>query len=351
MATKYQIFVSSTFEDLREERDRVIQGILEMGHIPVGMEMFSAGDDEQWQIIARHIEESDYYVIMVAHRYGSMIGDLSYTRKEYEYAVKCGVPILGFVIDPGASWPVDQVEDDKKKHALLEEFKQLVRMKPVGFWSTADDLYGQSSVALMKAFISKPRTGWVRADTVAGPEVMAEITRLSAENARLRGQITQVERDAELDKTSQLSRLSRQLEGIEWEFSVRVTSGSGWVSAKKLTMERLFLILAPGMVNEMSKEKISSLIAIHAKAKSSGKAALAIPSKSRDGLLADFMSLDLMQPSTRRHPVADKAEYWSLTELGRDLLKRIKLGELRSVDSEAGVAEAEVEFAEGQIQE
>jgi hypothetical protein len=45
MKIKYQIFISSTFEDLKQERDIAIKAILEMGHIPVGMEIFSAGDE------------------------------------------------------------------------------------------------------------------------------------------------------------------------------------------------------------------------------------------------------------------------------------------------------------------
>jgi hypothetical protein len=39
---KYQIFMSSTYEDLKKERDQVSKSILEMGHIPIGMEMFNA---------------------------------------------------------------------------------------------------------------------------------------------------------------------------------------------------------------------------------------------------------------------------------------------------------------------
>ncbi|EIQ1514512.1 DUF4062 domain-containing protein [Vibrio parahaemolyticus] len=69
---KFQIFVSSTYEDLKDERDQVIKAILEMGHIPVGMEMFSAADEEQWKIIQRQIDESDYYVVIAAHKYGSL---------------------------------------------------------------------------------------------------------------------------------------------------------------------------------------------------------------------------------------------------------------------------------------
>ncbi len=56
MTTKYQVFVSSTYEDLKAERDQVIKAILEMGNIPVGMEMFSAADEQQWEIIKRQID-------------------------------------------------------------------------------------------------------------------------------------------------------------------------------------------------------------------------------------------------------------------------------------------------------
>src|SRR5687767_14870058 len=102
---KYQVFVSSTYEDLQQEREQVVKAILEMGHIPVGMEMFSAADEEQWSIIQRHIEASDYYVVIVAHRYGSMVDGVSYTEKEYDHTVQAGVPALGFIINDAAGWP------------------------------------------------------------------------------------------------------------------------------------------------------------------------------------------------------------------------------------------------------
>src|SRR5262249_22343415 len=120
---KYQIFISSTYHDLRDEREQVIKACLEMGHIPVGMEMFNAADEEQWQIITRQIDESDYYVVLVAHRYGSTIGNVSFTEKEYDYAVNQGVPVLGFVIDDSARWPADRMEADDTKRELLSAFK------------------------------------------------------------------------------------------------------------------------------------------------------------------------------------------------------------------------------------
>ena len=45
MDKKYQIFISSTYEDLKDERNAAVKTILTMDHIPIGMEMFNAGDD------------------------------------------------------------------------------------------------------------------------------------------------------------------------------------------------------------------------------------------------------------------------------------------------------------------
>ena len=84
---KYQVFISSTYTDLFEEREQVIKATLELEHIPVGMEMFSAADERQWKIITRQIDQSDYYAVIVAHRYDSVQKGISFTEKEYDYAL------------------------------------------------------------------------------------------------------------------------------------------------------------------------------------------------------------------------------------------------------------------------
>lgn len=68
---RYQIFISSTYTDLIEIRQKATEIILKTGNIPIGMEMFSADDEEQWKQIKKGIESSDYYVVIVGHRYGS----------------------------------------------------------------------------------------------------------------------------------------------------------------------------------------------------------------------------------------------------------------------------------------
>lgn len=73
MEKKYQIFISSTYDDLKDARRKVQDAVLAMYHFPVGMELFGAADEEQWEIIKETIDSSDYYVLIIAQRYGSII--------------------------------------------------------------------------------------------------------------------------------------------------------------------------------------------------------------------------------------------------------------------------------------
>ncbi|MBB6052533.1 DUF4062 domain-containing protein [Armatimonas rosea] len=201
MDKKYQIFVSSTYVDLIEERQQVMRAILEMGHIPVGMEQFSAADEEQWKIIQRQIDQSDYYVVLIAHRYGSTIpgSGISYTEKEYDYALEKNIPTLGFVIDSSVKdWPHERYDDDLKKQKALEKFKKKVKNKPCGFWKSSNELHGMIAIALGKSFNTQPRIGWVRADSGVGPEVAEEIARLSKENHDMSESLKLINKDDNL---------------------------------------------------------------------------------------------------------------------------------------------------------
>ena len=44
MNKKIQVFISSTYTDLIEERQAAVEAILDAGHIPAGMELFKAGN-------------------------------------------------------------------------------------------------------------------------------------------------------------------------------------------------------------------------------------------------------------------------------------------------------------------
>ena len=89
---KYQVFVSSTYEDLKEERAAVSQTLLDLGCIPVGMEQFPASGMSQMDYIKKMLETCDYYILILAGRYGSvdLADGIGYTEKEYDYAVANG---------------------------------------------------------------------------------------------------------------------------------------------------------------------------------------------------------------------------------------------------------------------
>ena len=98
MDKRYQVFVSSTFEDLQEERKTVIQILLENDCIPCGMELFPASNEEQWSFIKSVIDDCDYYLLIIGGRYGSTNKDgISYTQMEYEYARSKNKPIIAFI--------------------------------------------------------------------------------------------------------------------------------------------------------------------------------------------------------------------------------------------------------------
>ena len=101
----YQVFVSSTYEDLKEERNRVLQALLSINCIPIGMEYFSASDDDQFTVIKNLMATCDYYVLILGGRYGSIEekSGKSYTQLEYEFAKTQKIPTIAFYPkDPNA---------------------------------------------------------------------------------------------------------------------------------------------------------------------------------------------------------------------------------------------------------
>lgn len=160
---KYQVFISSTYEDLKEERNKVIMAILQMGHMPIGMEMFNAADEEQWETIARQIDDCDYYVVIVANRYGSVSDeDVSYTEKEYDYARSKEIPVLAFVIHQSAPWPKDREDGNPKMVARLRAFKKKLKKRQIEFWQNKNDLYGKVPMALGREIDKTGRAGWIQ---------------------------------------------------------------------------------------------------------------------------------------------------------------------------------------------
>ena len=66
----------------------MVSALLQLDAIPAGMELFPAADEDAWTLILRVIEASDYYLLVVGGKYGSIdpTTELSYTEREFDYA-------------------------------------------------------------------------------------------------------------------------------------------------------------------------------------------------------------------------------------------------------------------------
>lgn len=163
---KYQVFISSTYSDLIEERRKILNILLMADCIPSGMEAFVATDDEQFEVIKRVIDLCDYYILIIGKRYGSVNPktDFSYTEMEYEYAREKGIPVLVFAIDDSAVLPEEKVDQDTGKIEKLGLFREkALTNRLASIWKTNDELTGQLAIAIMRAKSEISRPGWQRA--------------------------------------------------------------------------------------------------------------------------------------------------------------------------------------------
>lgn len=178
---KYQIFISSTYTDLIQAREEIIKVILNMYHIPIGMEMFSADNADQWETIQETINNSDYYILIIGNRYGSETNEgIGYTEKEFDYAKATGVPIYAYIRNREIPTTPKEREKDQDKIIKLDLFIEKVKNNSmVEFWDQPSDLGQKVSIALPKAFRKHPRVGWVRGDSAVSAETLNEMAVLS----------------------------------------------------------------------------------------------------------------------------------------------------------------------------
>lgn len=75
MNVRYSVFLSSTFEDLREIRKELSYELFMNGYMVNNMESFGARNGSVWEVIKESIADSDMLVMVIAGRYGSINPD------------------------------------------------------------------------------------------------------------------------------------------------------------------------------------------------------------------------------------------------------------------------------------
>lgn len=171
MEKKYQVFLSSTYKDLVAERKMALEEILKAKCIPVGMELFPATNSEPLKYIMEVIDDSDFYLLIVAGKYGSELDGKSFTEHEYDYAKKTGKTIIAFIHENIGQIPHEKVEQNNESIKKLRKFKAKLSSEVISKqWSNPDQLAERILHALheLKEKNTKeknPAPGWIKASS------------------------------------------------------------------------------------------------------------------------------------------------------------------------------------------
>src|SRR5215470_1500317 len=122
-----RLFISSTFRDLRPERDAAREALLRSELVPWGMELFVSEPSKPLTVCLEQVQLSDAVVLVIGFLAGSLIPespDLTYTRAEFELAQKLGRPVFAFLKTEGGVSLNKETDPDKRK--ALDDFKSAV---------------------------------------------------------------------------------------------------------------------------------------------------------------------------------------------------------------------------------
>lgn len=192
---RYSVFISSTFEDLKDERRAVQDTVISAGDFPVQMEYFPATDEAAFDLIKSLLDKCDYYILIIGGRYGSLDSDgLSYTHKEFRYAVSKNIPVIVMIHGERGKIPTDKTEaTDAGKERLKEFIVEASTGRTRKTWVTIGELQAAVLAALVHAKQTKPATGWMRGDAVASSDALEQLAEVLKENAKYRDAIGHLE--------------------------------------------------------------------------------------------------------------------------------------------------------------
>jgi hypothetical protein len=184
----YQVFVSSTYTDLMEERRAVADALAKSNFLVTGMELFPASSQGQLEFIKKLIDRCDYYVLIIAGRYGSLTNEgISYTETEYHYAKELNKPIIVFIHKDISKIENGKSENDENIRKKLHQFREnALEGRVCSFWENKEELATQVAISLPQEAMTNPQIGWIRGDQAADVAVYKEVEKLRAEIEHLR---------------------------------------------------------------------------------------------------------------------------------------------------------------------
>lgn len=145
------IFISSTFVDLRPEREAAKEALLQSELVPWGMELFVSQPSNPLSVCLEKVQVSDAVILIIGFKAGSLIPEspeLTYTRAEFDLAQKLGRPVFPFFKTEGGAWTNKETDPAKKK--ALDDFKNAVTSAGVtpAYFESTDQLQTKLLLAI-----------------------------------------------------------------------------------------------------------------------------------------------------------------------------------------------------------
>jgi hypothetical protein len=324
MEKRYQVFVSSTYADLQEERRKVIQTLMEMDCIPSGMEIFPAADEEQWEFMKKVISDCDYYILIIGGRYGSVTPEgISYTEKEYDFAVSIGLKVIAFLHKNPEDIPAKNTELNPELRGKLESFRRRVSEgRLVKFWSNADELPGLVALSLSKTIKTYPAIGWVRADQVANIQILNEVNDLRKRNQELENLVSRIRTQSAPPPVNNLAGLTDSVK-IFGDYHWGQDSRASWKHT--LSWGELFALIAPYLLENPNDTRVKSILgkSVFEKTGKSGYS-IYINDQNYQTVKVQLAALGLVNLNYSQTTKGGMALFWSLTPKGKELLFQLR---------------------------
>ncbi len=151
MNPRFVVFVCSTYADLIDEREAVLDAVRRVQLQHDSMEFFGARADRSIETSLSEVRNSDILVVIVGHRYGSLVPemDISYSEAEYNEGHQLGKPSLVYMRSKSVPVPPDNIERDPDKIRLLDMWKSKLRERhTVASFESSEDLAVQAAADL-----------------------------------------------------------------------------------------------------------------------------------------------------------------------------------------------------------
>lgn len=327
MDKRYQVFISSTYSDLKDERKQIIESLLNAKYIPAGMELFSASNDEQFKYIKKIIDNCDYYILIVAGRYGSINPNsgLSFTEQEYNYAIEREIPVLSFIHSNPEGLPSDK--KDSVHWTQLQTFIEKVKtnQKMGKMWTNIAELIAAVLNSVNEYSTDHPALGWVRGATYDNTELLEQINHLRIDSVKSKEEIERLENEIYVENQNKQLSAGPEKYAIKGKITKRDSNGRSIKvdHTMNLSWDDIFSSVGPYLYSTCAYYifEIKLRTAVNSYAKDSFTQ---LNSDVMQTIKIQLLALNLINVYQGLLATGEATELIELTETGRNYLLKIK---------------------------